>query len=63
MQRKNIKSSNGKAINIYKGIPIRLSADFFSRNTAGQKARNIYSDEREKSTTKNILLNKALIQI
>ena len=22
----------------YKGIPIRLSADFFSRNSAGQKA-------------------------
>ena len=28
MQRKNIKSSKGKAKNKYKGIPIRLSADF-----------------------------------
>ena len=33
MQRKNIKSSNGRATNIYKGIPIRLSADFFSTAT------------------------------
>ena len=38
MQRKNIKSSKGKAKNKYKGIPIRLSADFSEKkNPAGQK--------------------------
>ena len=37
IQRKNIKSSKGKAKNKYKGILIRLSADFSEKNPSGQK--------------------------
>jgi len=33
MQRKNIKSTKGKAKNKHKGIPIRLSADFSEKKT------------------------------
>lgn len=46
----------------YKGITIRLSADFFSRNSAGQEVAYISSDEREKPVTKNALI-KTYIQI
>ena len=37
----------------YRGVPIRLSADFSKRNFAGQKglARNIQSDEKQRPTT------------
>ena len=41
-----LKASREKKIVTYKGVPIRLSADFSKRNFAGQKglARNIQSD-------------------
>lgn len=49
----------------YKGIPIRLSADFLSRKSVGLKgkAQYILSDERGKPATKNSSLSKALLQI
>ena len=40
-----------------KETPIRVSADFLSRSSAGSKGVEwcIWSDEREKTTTKNTL--------
>ena len=37
IQRKNIKSSKGKAKNKYKGIPIRLSADFSEKTLQAKR--------------------------
>ena len=64
-KEKVLRATREKQQIIYKGIPIRLSADFFSRNSAGKKgvAQYISSDEREISTTKNTLISKGLIQI
>ena len=45
----------------YKGNPIRLTADLLSRNSAGQKGLEVYT-EREKSTTKITVPCKDLIQ-
>ena len=47
----------------YKGIPIRLSADFFRRNLAGKKGleRSIPSHERQGPTSKTTLSSKAII--
>ena len=48
----------------YKGVPIRLSADFFRRNLAGKKGleRSIPSHERQGPTSKITLSSKAIIQ-
>ena len=59
-KEKVLKATKEKQQITYKGIPIRLSADF-SRETL--QARYIYSDEREKLTTRITLCNKGLIQI
>ena len=52
-----LKETRVKQQITYKGIPIRLSADFFCRNSAGQKrvAPNIQSDEREKNLQTRII--------
>ena len=64
-EEKILKATREKQQITYKGIPIRLLADFFSRNSAGQKqvTQYISSDEREKSAIKNTLPSKALVQI
>ena len=64
-QQRILKAARKKHLVMYKGTPIRLSADFFRRNFAGQKgvAQYIQSDERKKPTTKNTLHNQAMIQI
>ena len=60
-KEKIVKATREKQQITYKGIPIRLSADF----SAGQKgvAQYISSDEMEKHITKNTLPSKSLIQI
>ena len=60
-KEKILKATREKQQITYKGIPTM----FFRINSAGQKgvARYIQSDEREKSTTKNTLPSKALVQI
>ena len=65
MQTKHVKSSKGKAINNIQGNPHKVNSWSFSRNSASQKgvAGHIYSDEREKATTKMTLPRKDLIQI
>ena len=64
-KEKVLRATREKQQITYKGIPIRLSADVFSRNSAGKKgvAQYISSDEREISTTKNTLTSKGLIHI
>ena len=49
----------------HKGIPIRITADFFNRNLSGQKgmARHIQCDESGKSTTHITVSRKDLIQV
>ena len=37
-KEKIVKATSKKQQITYKGIPLRLSDDFFSRNSAGQKA-------------------------
>ena len=58
-----LKAAREKQIVTYKGVPIRLSADFSKRNFAGKKglARNIQSDVKQGPTTKITLLSKAII--
>ena len=48
-----LKAAREKELVTYRGVPIRLSADFSKRNFAGQKglARNIQSDETQGPTT------------
>ena len=57
-----LKASSEKQRVTYKGVPIRLSADF-SRDLAGKKglARSIQSDEKQGPTTKITLSSKAII--
>ena len=59
-----LKATREKQQMTYKGIPIKVPADF-SAQTEGQK--NVHdvlkSDEREKPITKSTLLSKGLIQI
>ena len=47
----------------YKGVPIRLSADFFKRNFAGKKGLeiSIQSHERQGPTSKITVSSKAII--
>ena len=64
-KEKNIKSSKGKTTNNIQGNPHKVKNSSFSWNSASQKgvARHIYSDEKEKPTTKITLPSKDLIQI
>ena len=57
-----LQAAREKQLVIYKGVPIRLSADF-SQETADKKglARNIQSDEKQGPTTKITLPSKAII--
>ena len=62
---KTFKEIRRKGQIIYKGTPIRLSVDFFSINSAGQKgvAQYTSSDEREEPTASNIPPSKILMEI
>ena len=57
-----LKAAREKETVTYKGIPIRLSADF-KRNLAGKKGleRSIPSHERQGPTSKFTLSSKAII--
>ena len=57
-----LKATGQRHLVTYKGVPIRLSADF-SKETAGKKelARSIQSDEKQGPTTKITLSSKAVI--
>ena len=57
-----LKAARGKERVTYKGVPIRLSADF-SRDLTGNKEleRSIPSHERQGPTPKIILSSKAII--
>ena len=58
-----LKTARRKERVTYKGVPIRLSADFSKRNLIGKKGleRSIQSDERQGPTSKIILSSKAAI--
>ena len=57
-----LKAAREKERITYKGIPLRLSADF-SKNLAGKKGleRSIQSHERQGPTSKMTLSSKAII--
>ena len=57
-----LQAARGKQKITYKGVPIRLSADF-SQETADKKglARNIQSDEKQGPMTKITLSSRAII--
>ena len=61
-----VKAAREKQKVIYKGNPIRLSADFSAETLQTRREwHDIYikSDQREKPTAKNTLHGKAFIQI
>ena len=64
-KEKILKAAREKKQITYKGTPVRLSADFFNRNSTGQKGVAVYiqNDERKKPPTKITLPSKALVQI
>ena len=58
---KILKATKEKQQITYKGTPIRLSAEFSAEILQTRwEAQCIQSDEKEKPTTKNSLLSKAL---
>ena len=63
-KERTFKAARGKERVTYKGVPIRLPADFSKKkNFAGKTGleRNIQSDERQGPTTKMTLSSKAII--
>ena len=56
------KAARGKKLGTYRGVPIKLSADF-SKETADWKGlvRNIQSHEKQGHTAKIALPSKAII--
>ena len=58
-----LKAAREKDTVTYKGVPIRLSADFLKRNPIGKKRleRSIESHERQGPTSKITLSSKAII--
>ena len=54
-----LKAAREKWSVTYKGVPIRLSADF-SKEALQGLARNIQSDEKQGPTTKIILPSQAI---
>ena len=61
-KHKILKSTKEKQQITYKGIPIRLSADF-STETLQDRREWDDGDQREEPTTKNTLPSKAFLQI
>ena len=62
-KERTLKASREKQLVTYKGVPIKLSADF-SKETACQKglARNIQSDEKQGHIIEITLPSKAIMQ-
>ena len=60
---KILKATREKEIVTYKGVPIRLSADFSKRDLTGKKGleRSIPSHERQGPTPKITVSSKAII--
>ena len=58
-----LKAAREKETVTYKGVPIRLSADFLKENFAGYKglARNIQSQEKQRPIAKITVSSKAII--
>ena len=58
-----LKAAREKQLVTYKGVPIKLSADYLNRNFAGQKgvAQSIQNDKKQGPTTKIIPPSKAII--
>ena len=58
-----VEAAREKETVTYKGVPIRLSADFSKRNLTGKKGleRSIQSHERRRPTCKTALSSKAII--
>ena len=58
-----LKAAGEKETVTYKGVPIRLSADFSKEAFAGKKGleRSIQSHEREGPTSKITVSSKAII--
>ena len=58
-----LKATRGKQRVIYKGVSIRLSADFSKETSQAKKglARSIQSDEKQGPTTKITLSSQAII--
>ena len=58
-----LKAARKKRTVTYKGVPIRLSADFSKETLQARKglARSIQSDEKQGPTTKITLSSKAMI--
>ena len=58
-----LKAAREKENITYKGVPIRLSADFYKRNLTGKKGleRSIQSHERQGLTPKITPSSKAII--
>ena len=56
---KMLKATREKQQITYKGTPIKLSADFSTNSTNQREWHNIFSDEREETTTKNTLPSKS----
>ena len=59
-----LKTTREKQQIMYKGSPIKLSADFSAKILwARREWQEIFSDEREEPTIKNTLPSKVIIQI
>ena len=56
-----LKAAKGKETVAYKGVPIRLSADFSKETLQARRERNIQSCERQEPTRKITLSSKATI--
>ena len=55
------KAAREKETVTYKGVPIRLSADFSKETWQARRGRNIQSHERQETTSKITLSRKAII--
>ena len=62
-KRRILKAAREKETVTYKGVPIRLSADFSKKNLAGKNGleRSIQTHKRQGSTSKITLSSKAII--
>ena len=61
--RRDLKAAREKKLVTYKGVPIRLLADFSKENFAGYKglARNIQSQEKQRPIAKITVPSKDII--
>ena len=62
-KERNLKATREKETVTYKGVPIRLSADFSKRDLAGRKGleRSIPSHERQGPTSNITVSSRAVI--